>query len=65
MTDTVPVPGAARNTLSQQSMHTPDWVERLALDLAENLELIEHPSNHNQLPARVKTLGMFLQSAYR
>src|SRR5688500_4701080 len=65
MPDPVPLRGAARSTLSQQPMPSPDWVERLALNLAENLESIEHPRNHNPLPARVKTLGTFLQSAYR
>src|SRR5919106_356259 len=65
MPDIVPLPGAARSILSQQPMPSPDWVERLALHLAENLESIEHPRNNNPLPARVKTLGTFLQSAYR
>jgi hypothetical protein len=65
MANPVRLPGAEPGTISQQNVPPPDWVEELALNLAENLEYIDHPRNHNLLPARVKTLGAFLQSAYR
>ncbi|MGZ9164581.1 MAG: hypothetical protein ACXW4U_05325, partial [Anaerolineales bacterium] len=65
MAHPVPLPGVEPGILSQQSMPPPDWVEELALNLAENLEYIDQPRNHHLLPARVKTLGSFLQSAYR
>ncbi|MGZ9224224.1 MAG: GH36-type glycosyl hydrolase domain-containing protein, partial [Anaerolineales bacterium] len=65
MAHPVPLPGVEPGIRSQQSMPPPDWVEELALNLAENLEYIDQPRNHHLLPARVKTLGSFLQSAYR
>src|SRR5687767_7443778 len=65
MANPVPLAGAEPGTLSQQNVPPPDWVEEVALHLAENLESIEHPRNHHRLPARVKALGTFLQSVYR
>ena len=65
MANPVPLAGAEPGTISQQTVPPPDWVEELALNLAENLESIEHPRDHHRLPARVKMLGTFLQSAYR
>ncbi|MEW6401113.1 MAG: glucoamylase family protein [Chloroflexota bacterium] len=63
MSNTVPLPGAA--TVSGQAVAPPDRVEALALNLAQNLEVLAHPHIGNPLPARVKVLGTFLQSAYR
>src|SRR5687768_7592895 len=65
MSNPVPLPGAEPGTIAQQAVPPPDWVEELALNLAENLEYIDEPRNHTPLPARVKTLGTFLQSTYR
>ncbi len=65
MPNTVPLQGAEAGTVSQQVVPSPDWVEELAVNLAQNLELLGHPDNADPLPARVKMLGTFLQSAYR
>ncbi|HEX6270207.1 MAG TPA: glucoamylase family protein [Anaerolineales bacterium] len=65
MPSTVPLPGAEPGTISPQSVLPHDWVEELALNLAENLEYIKQPINDNPLPARVKKLEALLQSAYR
>ncbi|HET9589898.1 MAG TPA: glucoamylase family protein [Anaerolineales bacterium] len=65
MPGTVSRPAAESNTLAQPDIPSPDWVEELALNLAENLKAIDQPRLHNPLPARVKTLGSFLHSVYR
>ena len=65
MANPVPPPGAEPATFSQQTVPASDWVQELALNLAENLEYIDHPRNSNPLPAAGENMGTFLQSAYR
>ncbi len=64
MLDTVPRPDVEPVTDSQNATPSRDWLEELALHLAQNLEPVSR-SNDNPLPARLRTLGTFLQSAYR
>jgi len=41
-----------------------NWLEELAASPALHSEPIKYPDNHNPLPARVKTLGVYLASVH-
>ena len=64
MLNTVPRPDAEPATILQNAAPSHDWLEELALNLAQNLEPVSRSKN-NLLPGRLKILGTFLQSAYR
>ncbi len=63
MLNPVPLPGT--DIAPEPTVPAPDRVEALALNLAQNLEVLAHPHIGYPLPARVKVLGTFLQSVYR
>ena len=65
MINTVPLPPAEPMAVSQNTASSRDRLEELALDLARILTLANRPNNNDPLPARLKRLGIFLQSAYR
>ena len=65
MQNSIPLSGAEAGTLSQNLVSSPYWLDELGLNLARSLETIEKPDNHDPLPARLKTLGIFLKSVHR
>ena len=65
MFDSVPPPQAEPITVSQNIASPRTRLDEIALDLARLLSPVYRPRNNDLLPARLKTLGTFLQSTYR
>ena len=42
-----------------------NWLKELAVYLAQHAGPLQHPDNHNPLPARLKNLGVFLESVHQ
>ena len=65
MFNNVPLPGTEPVTALQNRISSRDWLDQLALHLAQTLEPVKRPGNTDPLPGRLKTLEAFLHSAYR
>ena len=54
MQNNVPPTDVEPSVFPQKNIPSPDWLEELALTLAQNIRLVPYPGNTAPLPARLK-----------